>query len=96
MSYSSTNPVERVYSGLSNGKGILLYRSTHTHSDIEATGFFADGKRHGMKIGDALLHIHASSESSAATWHVVSASTGAVAASDTAGSSAYGQAFNVA
>lgn len=88
--------VEAMYQGFSDGRTVWLYRSTHAHGDIEASGFFADGKRHGMKLGDALLNVaYSSAGSSAATWHVVSASTGAVAESDTAGSSAYSQAYNV-
>lgn len=98
MAYSSTNPVRRLSdgAGLSDGFGVFVYRSTHTHSDIEAAGFFTDGKRHGLKLGDVLIAAHFSSDgSSAATMHVVSASTGAIAASATAGSSAYNQAYNV-
>jgi hypothetical protein len=89
--------VERIgEGGLLGGRGQFRYMSTHSHADIEATGFFTDGKRHGMRIGDALLNLPVSTAgSSAATWHIVSASTGAIAASATAGSSAWNQAENV-
>lgn len=96
MAYSSTNPI-RVFGsdGLADGQSLLIYRSTHAHGQIEAAGFFTNGKRHGMKVGDALLNLAVSSDgSSAATLHIVSGSTGAVAASDTAGSSAYDQAYD--
>jgi hypothetical protein len=93
---NATPRVERIADGLTDGRGVFLYRSTHAHGEIEATGFFADGKRHGLKLGDALLNIAFSSDgSSAATWHVVSASTGAISAADPLPSSAYNQAFNV-
>lgn len=95
MAFSSTN-LERMYQNLSNGRGTFLHRSTATHTDIEATGYFANGKRLGMALGDAVLHICGTSTgSSAATWHVVTASTGAVASSSTSASSAWNQAYNV-
>lgn len=82
--------------GLTNGRATWTYTSSHSHTDIESVGFFADGKRHGLKLGDLLINAaYSTAGSSAATMHVVSASTGAVAASDTAGSSAWGQAYNV-
>lgn len=98
MAYSSSNPVRQLSegAGLADAFASWVYRSTHTHSEIEAAGFFTDGRRAGLKVGDALLNLcHTTTGSSAATWHVVSASTGAIAASATAGSSAWDQAFNV-
>ena len=95
MAFSSTN-LERMYQNFSNGRGTFLHRSTATHTDIEATGYFEDGKRLGMALGDALLHICGTSTgSSAATWHVVSASTGAVSAASSDSAAAWNQAFNV-
>ena len=95
MAYSSTNPVRQIFGGLSDGQAVFMYTSTHAHAAIEVVGFFADGKRHGMKVGDILIAANRSSDgSSAATLHVVSASTGAIAATSTFGSSAYSQAFN--
>lgn len=88
--------VERISDGFSDGHGVFIYRSTHAHGDIEATGFFADGKRHGLKVGDLLCNIaYSSAGSSAATWHVVSASTGAVSAASSDSAAAHNQAFNV-
>lgn len=96
MSYSSTNPVQTFHPRYGAAPALHIYRSTHAHAEIEAAGFFANGKRHGLSSGDALLNIPYSTDgSSAATWHIVSGSTGAIAASDTAGSSAYAQAYNV-
>ena len=87
--------VEKIYSGFTDGRNVWLYRSTHAHADIEAVGFFTNGRRDGMRVGDALFNIaYSSAGSSAMTCHVVSASTGAIAASDTAGSSAFSQAYN--
>lgn len=95
MAYSSTNPVRCIHEPFSNGPKVFLYASTHAHAEIEATGFFTNGKRAGLTTGDAVLNLPISTAgSSAATWHIVSASTGANAASDTAGSSAYAQAYN--
>ena len=96
MAYSTTNPVRLFGSdGLTDGQSLFIYRSTHAHGEIEAAGFFSDGKRHGMKIGDALLNLAVSSDgSSAATMHIVSASTAAISAASPLPASAYGQAFN--
>jgi hypothetical protein len=95
MAFSSTN-LERMYQNFSNGTGVFLHRSTATHTDIEATGYFENGKRLGMKLGDALMHICGTSTgSSAATWHVVSASTGAVSANSSDSAAAWNQAYNV-
>src|SRR5258708_32013275 len=88
--------VERIADRLTAGYGVWVYRSTHAHAEIEAAGFFTDGKRDGLRLGDLLFNVNYSSAgSSAATLHVVSASSGAVATSDTAGSSAFSQAYNV-
>lgn len=96
MAYSSTNPVREIHAPFGAGARVFIYSSTHAHAAIEAAGFFTNGKRAGMAAGDALLSLAVSSDgSSAATWHIVSGSTGAIAASDTAGSSAYAQAYNV-
>ena len=32
-----------------------MYRSTHTQALVAATGFFTDGRRLGMRLGDSLL-----------------------------------------
>jgi len=81
--------------GLTDGRGFYRYMSTHSHTDIEATGFFADGARHGLKIGDVICNIPVSTAgSSAVTWHIVSNSTGAVAATD-ATRTAFDQAYNM-
>ncbi len=81
--------------GLCAGHSVLTYRSSHSHGDIEAAGFFTDGLRDGMKRGDLLINIcDSTAGSSAATMHVVSDSTGAVGAS-TQASSCYEQAYNV-
>lgn len=95
--YSSAPRVQGIVDRFgSGGRSVFIYPSTHSHTDIEATGFFTNGKRDGLQVGDLLINLPLSTAgSSAASIHVVSASTGAVAASDTAGSSAYSQAYNV-
>lgn len=97
MAYSSTNPIQTILPRFGSGPAVHIYKSTHAHGAIEATGFFADGKRHGLQIGDALLAIAYSESdgSSAATWHVVSGSTAAISAASPLPASAYEQAFNV-
>jgi hypothetical protein len=71
-----------------------IYRSTHAHADIEATGFFKDAKRFGLKPGDIVIAAaYSTAGSSAVTLHQVSGSTGAISSS-TSASSAYNQAYN--
>ena len=37
----------------------FAYRSTHTQALVAATGFFTDGKKLGMRLGDSVLVIGA-------------------------------------
>lgn len=95
MAFSSTN-LERVYNNLGSGWAMFAHRSTETHTDIEATGYFENGRRLGMKRGDAVMHLCGTTTgSSAATWHVVTASTGAVSAASSDSAAAWNQAFNI-
>lgn len=94
MPFSSTN-LQTIHSPFTDGPRVHVHRSTDTHSAIEATGYFSNGKRLGLNVGDLLIHMmHTSTGSSAATNHIVSGSTGAIAVSSTFGSSAHNQAFN--
>lgn len=95
MAFSSSN-LQLIHVGF-NGTGpkVFLHSSTEAHAAIEATGYFANGKRFGMTTGDLLMNLAVSSDgSSAATMHIVSASTGAIAATE-ATAAAHRQAYNV-
>jgi hypothetical protein len=92
MAYSSTNPVRTIDSGISDGMGLHIYRSTHAHAAVEGTGFFTDHKSWGLRLGDIVIAAaYSTAGSSAVTLHLVNASTGAVG---TPGSSVANQAFN--
>lgn len=91
MSFSSTN-LEVIHNNFSNGWKVFAHRTTENHSAVEATGYFTNGRRLGMGVGDLLCNVTASS---AVTWHVVTASTGAVSAASSDSAAAWGQAFNV-
>lgn len=94
MAFSSSN-LQIVFSPFTDGAKTFIHRSTDAHATVEGVGYFADGKRLGMAVGDLLINLaHSTAGSSAVTHHIVSASTGAIAASATAGSSAHNQAFN--
>lgn len=90
MSFSSTN-LQTIHSPLTGGLRVFLHTSADPHATVEAAGYFANGKRLGMAVGDVVMSV---ATSSAVTWHTVTASTGAVAVSSTYGSSAFNQAFN--
>ena len=74
-----------------NGPKVFTYFSADPHATVEAVGYFANGKRLGMLVGDIVF---VACNSSQVTPHLVIASTGAIAASATLGSSAYDQNFN--
>ncbi|MFG0324727.1 hypothetical protein ACF8EF_20725 [Pseudomonas sp. zjy_15] len=85
MAYSSTNPARVAAAfGLTDGKQVFLYESTHAHAAIESTaGFFIgcgfgspSASCVGMKVGDLLVNVnHSTAGSSAITWHRVTSLT---------------------
>jgi hypothetical protein len=85
MAYSSTNPPLMIDDGLGpNCPRTFSYQSTHTSTEILATGFFVGvgaGSRGlygvGMRVGDLLVN-RASTDSSIGgrvTWHSVISAT---------------------
>lgn len=91
MAFSSTN-LQAIYNPMTSGPRVFLHTSADPHATIEGVGYFANGKRLGMAVGDVVMSV---ATSSAVTWHTITASTGAVAVSSTYGSSAHDQAFNM-
>jgi hypothetical protein len=85
MAYSSTNsPRVAVAFGLTDGKQLFCYESTHAHGVIETTtGFFIGAAfgspssgNVGMKVGDLLMNVCvATSGTSAITIHRVTSLT---------------------
>ena len=56
MAYDTSNPPRLIVDhGLSGSTGgVFLYSSTDAHGTVSGAGYFSDGSRHGMKVGDAM------------------------------------------
>lgn len=60
---TSTSPNPPVcissFMGSTTGGGLRfwMYRSTHLQADVSSTGFFTDGQRLGMTLGDPVIVI---------------------------------------
>lgn len=84
--------LRNIDSSLSTAQGVWVYGpQADAHGTVEGTGYFANGKRLGMKVGDIVI---VARDSSAVTMHLVTASTAAVSAASPLPSSAFNQAFN--
>jgi hypothetical protein len=55
MAYVATNPPQLLVPSIGGKPAIWAYRSTHTSTEVLASGFFANGSDLGMKPGDFLL-----------------------------------------
>ena len=54
---TSTSPnVPALVEQVMAGPRTWSYTSTHVSSDISSTGFFVDGRRLGMVVGDRFIH----------------------------------------
>ncbi len=71
MAYLTTNPPKCVVTGIGSAPSIWTYTHTDIHTDVDATEYFADGKKLGMKVGDFVL-VAKSTATIGATIHVVS------------------------
>lgn len=81
MAYSSSN-LQATHSPFTDGPRAFIYRSTDSHGTVEGAGYFAGAgaggrtNNDGMRVGDLLIAMmHSTDGSSAATLHIVSAST---------------------
>ena len=54
MAYSNTG-LKLQNTGTSGGPNIYVYTSADIHTDVDATGYFSDGKDFGMKVGDVVF-----------------------------------------
>lgn len=96
MAFSSTGLALLHNPFSSPGVKHWVYRSPDDHATVEGTGYFADGERLGLAVGDlvTVMRYSTADGSSAATCHVVSASTAAVSAASPLPASAFNQALN--
>lgn len=57
MAYVSTNPPQLLVPSIGGKPALWAYRSTHTSTEILASGFFANGSDLGMKANDLLVTV---------------------------------------
>jgi len=79
MSYSTSNPPRLIVAhGLSGADGgVWRYSSTDAHTDVDAAGYFTDGGKLGMRVGDTVIVVK--SDTGATTLHTVTQVTTDVA-----------------
>lgn len=96
MAYSSTNAPRMILAAGIGGVSMFIYSSTHTSTEITATGFFTSAGRGGrsaslgMSVNDILLNHQ--SNNGRVTMHAVTASTANQAS--TAGSTGWAANYN--
>jgi hypothetical protein len=57
MSYSTSNPPTLLVPSIGNKPALWAYSSTHTSTEVLATGFFTNGLGLGMKVNDILITV---------------------------------------
>lgn len=73
MAYSTSNPPKLVVPGMgTSGVSLWAYASTDVHTDVDATGYFSNGKDLGMRVGD-LVFVSKTNATIGTTIHYVSA-----------------------
>lgn len=61
MAYSTTNPPQLLVPSIGGKPALWAYSSTHSSTEILASGFFSNGSNLGMRAGDFLLSVISSS-----------------------------------
>lgn len=57
MAYSTSNPPQLLVPSIGATPGLWAYRSTHTSTEVVASGFFTNGHALGMKTNDILITV---------------------------------------
>lgn len=79
MAYSTSNPPNKVASGIGGGSPLWIYSSTDIHTDVDAANYFSNGDALGMNVNDVVIVVKTSA-TIGATLHVVTAVTSGGAA----------------
>lgn len=69
MSYSTSNPPRVKVAGVSGSPNWWEYASTDAHADVDASGYFTNGYKLGMRDGDQILVIDTTNKIS--SWHYI-------------------------
>lgn len=79
MAYNAAVAQPRVIArGIAGAPNVWVYKSADAHTDVDATGYFANGEELGMKVND-IVYVQTNT-TLATTLHSVSAVSGAGAA----------------
>jgi hypothetical protein len=80
MAYETTNPPKCIVSSIGGAAAIWVYTDGDAHTDVDASGYFTNGGKLGMKVGDVVIVQNTSGYTT--TTHSVSAvSSGAATVS---------------
>ena len=71
MAYSASNAPKCIAVGVGNAPSVWVYASADIHTDVDAAGYFTNGGKLGMKVGDIVFVQNTSGYT--ATLHAVSA-----------------------
>jgi hypothetical protein len=55
MAYSASNPPACVSARVGSGPALWIYNSADVHTDVDASQYFTNGKKLGMKVGDHVI-----------------------------------------
>lgn len=55
MAYSASNPPVCVTARVGSGPALWIYNSADVHTDVDASQYFTNGKKLGMKVGDHVI-----------------------------------------
>lgn len=55
MAYETSNPPKCVLSGFGGSASIWVYTDGDAHGDVDASGYFTNGAKLGMKVGDIVF-----------------------------------------
>ncbi len=80
MSYSTSNPPQKLAGGGPVGIQLWAYKHTDIHTDVDAADYFSNGHALGMRVGDIML-VSKSDATKGTTIHYVGTVTTGGAAS---------------
>lgn len=55
MAYSVSNPPVCVTPRIGSGPALWIYNSADIHTDVDASQYFTNGKKLGMRVGDHVI-----------------------------------------
>lgn len=55
MAYTTTNPPAQVTQGIGNSPSLWIYKTTDSHIQVAAVGYFTNGASLGMKVDDVMM-----------------------------------------